>query len=768
MGSPLPPDPYAALGVDKNATGAAIKTAYRKLALKSHPDKFPDAEKAIKADEFHRIQQAYEILADDDRRERYNAQVRLAELRREALERGMRSSEPPKDSPRAAAYDVRTPRGAYSARETKSTKPEPKTRAAYDSDERIYDDARSRRRTTKVSFSYTRGPSPERRRERERIRVFSFGSSSTKYDRTRDSKARSQEKKRGTEDKFSRVNEEADDSDRFDDRRRWRSYEEEERRREDDEYKREAEAQRRAAEAERHRDERHRDSGRRSSKMRRDDPYVTPKVEEAMEYIRSSRTTPRGGTSSSDDARPSKRSYEKVRPSVSRRSSEKSQKDPRILASMRHGSGRREKMPEIYERRSSPEDPHRRRPPLEKADTMPSKYSPKINLERSATMDSYDRRDAPRPVRRSETLPTKSTDYAYERPAANSSKPRDAHNMDSGYSSPSAPSTPTPPERSEHRHHKYHYSEDGGVPLGDSMGYHTVVVEPGEEAAHGPRRRNSSSQERMQRSSREEDRGGPTAASTRATRRAATHGGNHRSTYEENREQQRRGRPTVSSRHMSSGPMPMTHSPEREYPEPTAAAASSSTARRAASPVTVSHQPPPLYHSHSSHHHHTNESAEPQRPQQHHRRGSLWETSPPPPSIPKHAGRPAAAAPDASSGGAGGAGAGAARPDGTAGGYTYEDVIWGPRLRSGFSSSSTKQQQQQQARNKIPQPSPITHPSVSRDVYGSSARETSARDRMMGGAGAAGYRDRERERDSYPFPHVKLSRPPLVNRTTVI
>ncbi|KAK7521270.1 DnaJ domain-containing protein, partial [Phyllosticta citriasiana] len=72
MASPLPPDPYAALGVAKDATAAAIKTAYRKLALKSHPDKFPDTEKAQKADEFHRIQQAYEILADTDRRERYN------------------------------------------------------------------------------------------------------------------------------------------------------------------------------------------------------------------------------------------------------------------------------------------------------------------------------------------------------------------------------------------------------------------------------------------------------------------------------------------------------------------------------------------------------------------------------------------------------------------------------------------------------------------------------------------------------------------------
>ncbi|KAK7614977.1 hypothetical protein BKA81DRAFT_377370 [Phyllosticta paracitricarpa] len=766
MASPLPPDPYAALGVAKDATAAAIKTAYRKLALKSHPDKFPDTEKAQKADEFHRIQQAYEILADTDRRERYNAQVRLAELRREALERGMRSSEPAKDSPRAAAYDVRTPRGAYSARETKtSSRPEPKTRAAYDSDERHYDDARARppRRATKVSFSYSRGPSPDRRRER--IRVFSFGASSTKYERSQNSKTRSQEKKRGTEDKFSRVNEDAEDSDRYEDRRRWhrseaQRYEEDERRREEDEYKRLAEAERRAAEAERHRDEQRRREGppRRSSKMHRDDSY-TSKVEEAMEYIRSSRTTPRGGTSSSDDARPSKRSYEKVRPSVSRRTSEKLQKD-RILAGMRHGSAHREKMPEIYERRSSPEDP-RRRPPLEKADTMPSKYSSaKVNLERSATIDSYDRRDAPRPVRRSETLPTKSNDYAYERPAANSSKPRDMP-MDSGYSSPSTPSTPTPPEREQWhtKSHSYHYSDDGGVSLGDNTGYHTVVVEPTDDDAT-PRRRSSSSQERM-RSSREEDR--PTPTSTRASRRPAAHT-HHRSFAADPdppRESHRRGRPTAgaSSRHMSSaGPIPMTQSPEREYPEQQQQQQRESRGRdrdrdrdrdRAApaAAAAASSLVDPLYYDsaaaaeHKQHHQHP-----------HHRRGSLWETSPPP--ISKQAGRPAAAPSPTSRG--------ATRAD--VAGYTLDDVIFGPRLRSGFSSSTANAAAPPAAagkRGQIPRPGPITHPSVHHHMS-YTAGEAKARmgERFSERLG-------ERERDAYPFPDVHIPRPPLVKRTTV-
>lgn len=37
MASPLPPDPYLALGVPKDATSAAVKMAHRKLVLKCHP-----------------------------------------------------------------------------------------------------------------------------------------------------------------------------------------------------------------------------------------------------------------------------------------------------------------------------------------------------------------------------------------------------------------------------------------------------------------------------------------------------------------------------------------------------------------------------------------------------------------------------------------------------------------------------------------------------------------------------------------------------------
>lgn len=80
----LPPDPYLALGVSKVAQLAEIRSAHRKLVLKCHPDKVQDeALKAAKQDEFQKVQQAYELLSDENKRAHYDAQVKLSELRKE-------------------------------------------------------------------------------------------------------------------------------------------------------------------------------------------------------------------------------------------------------------------------------------------------------------------------------------------------------------------------------------------------------------------------------------------------------------------------------------------------------------------------------------------------------------------------------------------------------------------------------------------------------------------------------------------------------------
>ena len=63
-------DYYKILGVQKSATQAEIKKAYRKLAQKHHPDLAEDKEKA-KA-EFQKLQQAYDTLKDPEKRRMYD------------------------------------------------------------------------------------------------------------------------------------------------------------------------------------------------------------------------------------------------------------------------------------------------------------------------------------------------------------------------------------------------------------------------------------------------------------------------------------------------------------------------------------------------------------------------------------------------------------------------------------------------------------------------------------------------------------------------
>lgn len=62
---------YKTLGVETNATPKDIKKAYRKLAMKWHPDKNPN-NKEVAEEKFKEISKAYEVLSDEDKREIYN------------------------------------------------------------------------------------------------------------------------------------------------------------------------------------------------------------------------------------------------------------------------------------------------------------------------------------------------------------------------------------------------------------------------------------------------------------------------------------------------------------------------------------------------------------------------------------------------------------------------------------------------------------------------------------------------------------------------
>jgi curved DNA-binding protein len=64
-------DYYKILGVDKKASADDIKKAYRKLALKYHPDRNPDGKEA--EEQFKKISEAYAVLSDPEKRKEYDS-----------------------------------------------------------------------------------------------------------------------------------------------------------------------------------------------------------------------------------------------------------------------------------------------------------------------------------------------------------------------------------------------------------------------------------------------------------------------------------------------------------------------------------------------------------------------------------------------------------------------------------------------------------------------------------------------------------------------
>ena len=72
-------DYYKTLGVNKNASDTDIKRAYRKLALKWHPDRNPQ-NKSQAEKEFKLISEAYSVLSDSTKRAEYDNGGQISEI----------------------------------------------------------------------------------------------------------------------------------------------------------------------------------------------------------------------------------------------------------------------------------------------------------------------------------------------------------------------------------------------------------------------------------------------------------------------------------------------------------------------------------------------------------------------------------------------------------------------------------------------------------------------------------------------------------------
>ena len=63
-------DYYEVLGIEKGASETEIKSAFRKMAMKYHPDRNPGDKEA--EEKFKEVNEAYSVLSDPEKKEKYD------------------------------------------------------------------------------------------------------------------------------------------------------------------------------------------------------------------------------------------------------------------------------------------------------------------------------------------------------------------------------------------------------------------------------------------------------------------------------------------------------------------------------------------------------------------------------------------------------------------------------------------------------------------------------------------------------------------------
>ena len=71
-------DHYAILGVAYDATPKQLQKAYRKRALKLHPDRNPDPKAH---DQFQKLKKSYDVLGDEHKRKKFDLEIKPSHQR---------------------------------------------------------------------------------------------------------------------------------------------------------------------------------------------------------------------------------------------------------------------------------------------------------------------------------------------------------------------------------------------------------------------------------------------------------------------------------------------------------------------------------------------------------------------------------------------------------------------------------------------------------------------------------------------------------------